>query len=346
VVNHTYIHNNQFQLESGEILPLLTINYSTLGTLNPEKNNVVWVCHALTANADVSAWWSGLVGEGKFYNPKDHFIICANILGSCYGSTGPLSVNPHTGKPYYLSFPQTTIRDMVKAHEILRMHLGIQKIHTCIGGSLGGQQAMEWAIMNPDLIGQLILLATNAMHSPWGIAFNEAQRMAIKADPTWTEENEHAGRQGLKAARAVALLSYRNYHTYLNSQHESDLDKTDHFKASSYQNYQGEKLVNRFNCHSYLFLSKSMDSHNVGRGRTSLKNALSRLRSNTLMIGITSDLLFPVSEQLFLKEHISNACYDEIDSIYGHDGFLIETVKIERIIHSFYTQLKATSKTV
>ena len=340
MINHTYIHNNQFQLESGEILPLLTINYCTYGKLNPEKNNVIWVCHALTANADVSAWWSGLVGEGKFYNPSEHFIVCANILGSCYGTSGPLSTNPVSHKPYYLNFPQTTIRDMVKAHEILRLHLGINKIHSCIGGSLGGQQALEWAITNPSLIEHLILLATNAIHSPWGIAFNEAQRMAIKADPTWMEESETAGRNGLKAARAVALLSYRNYFTYRNSQLETDLEKIDNFKASSYQNYQGEKLVNRFNCHSYIHLSKAMDSHNVGRGRTSVKNALKCIVAQTLAIGITGDLLFPVDEQLFLKDHIDHASYSEIDSIYGHDGFLIETQKIQKSISNFYNHVK------
>jgi homoserine O-acetyltransferase len=336
VINHTFIYNDVFQLESGERLPSLHINYSTSGTLNQEKDNVIWVCHALTANSDVSSWWSGLVGVGKFFNPEHHFVICANILGSCYGSTGPLSINPATAGPYYLKFPQITIRDIVNVHELLRKHIEIEKIHTCIGGSLGGQQAMEWAILNPGLIENLILMATNAFHSPWGIAFNESQRMAIEADPTWKNESEHAGRQGLKAASAIALLSYRNYHTYLHSQEESDPEKTDHFKASSYQNYQGEKLVNRFNCHSYFYLSKAMDSHNVGRGRQDVKTALNLIRCNTLLIGIKSDVLFPVTEQIFLNDHIPYSVYFEIDSLYGHDGFLIETEKIGQLLHMFY----------
>lgn len=334
--NQTFIYNSAFRLESGVQLPSLKINYSSFGTLNAQKDNVIWVCHALTANSDVSTWWAGLVGEDKFYNPKDHFIICANILGSCYGSSGPLDVDPSTGNSYYLSFPLITIRDMVQAHEVLRKHLGIEKIHTCIGGSLGGQQAMEWAISNPEVIRNLVLLATNASHSPWGIGFNEAQRMAIKADTTWKNNSEHAGREGLKAARALALLSYRNYHTYQRSQQEADNEKVDHFKASSYQNYQGEKLVNRFNAHSYLYLSKAMDSHNVGRGRKSIESALQSIIANTLLIGIKSDILFPVCEQTFLNDHISSSVYKEIDSLYGHDGFLIETEKIQELITAFY----------
>jgi homoserine O-acetyltransferase/O-succinyltransferase len=336
--NQKLKHTEVFKLESGQTLAELNIAYSTIGKLSPKKDNVIWICHALTANSEVAGWWPGIIGEGKLYDPEKYFIICANILGSCYGTSGPLETDKKTGEPYYMKFPQFTIRDMVAAHEILRNHLEIKKIHTCIGGSLGGQQAMEWAASNPELISNLILLATNAYHSPWGIAFNESQRMAIKSDPTWQEARADAGQEGLKAARAIALLSYRNYDTYLLSQVETDLEKTDGYKASSYQNYQGEKLINRFNCHSYWFLSKAMDSHNVGRGRGGIVKALSSIKSNTLLIGITTDILFPVSEQKFLQENIPNSLFNEIDSLFGHDGFLIETEKIERSIKAFYKQ--------
>lgn len=252
-----------FLLESGKTLPQLQITYHTYGRLNPEKNNVIWVCHALTANADVFDWWKGLFGNDFLFNPAEHFIVCANILGSCYGTTGPLSENPATGEAYYRLFPDITIRDMVAAHEILRQHLGISKINLLLGGSLGGQQVLEWAITQPDLIQHLMVIATNAFHSPWGIGFNEAQRLAIRADQTFYENTPNGGRQGLKAARAIALLSYRTYDTYFKTQRETDLNKTDHFNASSYQNYQGEKLVNRFDAYSYVSLSKTMDSHNV-----------------------------------------------------------------------------------
>lgn len=326
---------HSFQLESGQTLPQLHIAYRTYGRLNPEKNNVIWVCHALTANADVCDWWPGLFGPGCLFNPAEHFIICANILGSCYGTTGPLSVNPATGEAYYRSFPAITIRDVVAAHEILRQHLGITRIHLLLGGSMGGQQALEWAIAQPALMQQLMVIATNAYHSPWGIAFNEAQRLAIQADQTYDDNTPQGGRQGLKAARAMALLSYRTYDTYAKTQRETDLNKTDHFNASSYQNYQGEKLVNRFDAYSYVSLSKTMDSHNVGRGRESPENALGQIKARTLVIGIHSDVLFPVREQQFLAQNIPGARYQEIDSFYGHDGFLIETKKLTQLLETF-----------
>ena len=161
-----YIHSEGLALELGGFLPSLKIEYSTYGTFDPSKNNVVWICHALTANADPVNWWPGLVGEGFLYSAENYFIVCANIVGSCYGSSGPLEINSETGKPYFNDFPKITIRDMVKAHEVLRAKLGISSIHTCIGGSLGGQQALEWSISNPTLIDNLIVMATNAVHSP------------------------------------------------------------------------------------------------------------------------------------------------------------------------------------
>ncbi len=336
VENKDYIYTGELTCESGAKLSQVKINYSTYGTFNKEKNNVVWVCHALTANSDPVSWWPGLVGDHFLYNPEDYFIVCANILGSCYGTSGPLEINPATGTPYFLSFPQVTIRDMVAAHELLRQHLGIEKIHTCLGGSLGGQQALEWSLLQPSLIDHLILMATNAFHSPWGIAFNEAQRMAIKADPTWNAESKDAGKTGMGAARAMALLSYRTYETYNRTQREESCEKLNGFKAISYQQYQGEKLVKRFNCHSYLYLTQAMDSHNVGRGRVSVGAALAGVKSKTLLLGIGSDILFPPSEQKFMQEHIPHSVYKEIDSLYGHDGFLIETNEIAEIIRIFY----------
>ena len=186
------------------------------------------------------------------------------------------------------------------------------------------------------LIRNLILISTNAFHSPWGIGFNEAQRMAIRADQTFGQDHPEAGIQGLKAARAMALLSYRHYDTYTKTQGEEDLSKIDNYKASSYQNYQGEKLINRFNAYSYFSLTKTMDSHHVGRHRGSAPQALAAIKARTLVIGISSDVLFPVSEQKYLAEHIANALFVEIDSFYGHDGFLIETEKLTHLIEAFY----------
>ncbi|GAB4014516.1 homoserine O-acetyltransferase family protein [Spirosoma koreense] len=324
-----------FPLESGETLPSFRLAYTTRGTLNDDQSNVVWICHALTGNADAGDWWGGMVGAGKYFDPDRHFIVCANVLGSCYGSTGPLSVNPLTGQPFFHDFPAVTVRDIVATLDLLRQELGIEKIHTCIGGSLGGEQAVEWAILQPNLIANLVLIAASAVASPWCIAFNEAQRMAIEADPTWTERSDKAGVAGMKAARAMAMISYRNYDTYGFTQALDNNEQLDGYKAAGYQRYQGEKLADRFNAFTYWTLSKMMDSHNVGRNRGSILNALAQIKARTLVVGIRSDLLFPPSEQQFLARHIPEAVYEEIDSLYGHDGFLIEFRPLTNIIRKW-----------
>lgn len=333
-----YYHTDNVELELGGILKGFELEFFTFGKLNQNKTNVVWVTHALTANANAADWWKGLIGKNSFFNPEEYFIVCANIIGSCYGSTGPLSINSDTQTPYFHNFPTITVRDIVKTLDLLREHLKITKIDTLIGGSLGGQQALEWAIEKPELIKNLILLATNAKHSPWGIAFNQSQRLAIETDATWKSNNAFAGEEGLIAARSIALLSYRNYSTYTKTQTEIDINKTDYFKASSYQNYQGNKLKMRFNAFSYYLLTKVMDSHNVGRKRESVEKALNKIKARTLIIGISSDILFPTTEQKYLTENIKNAQYKEIDSLYGHDGFLLETEKITQQIKLFTTQ--------
>ena len=331
-----YKYDKPFELESGKQLKELEIGFHTYGKLNKNADNVVWVCHALTANSDVFDWWKGLFGDNNYFNPDDYFIVCANILGSPYGTSNPLSINPVTGQPYYLAFPQFTVRDIVKAHQLLAEHLKINNISVLIGGSLGGQQAVEWAITNPGQIKNLVLIASNAKHSPWGIAFNESQRLAISADRTFYSNSPDGGQKGLKAARSIALLSYRNYKTYSVTQQEEEDHITDDYKAASYQNYQGEKLVNRYNAYSYWYLSKSMDSHNVGRDRHGIEKALSLIKARTLVIGIKSDVLFPIEEQQYLFQHIPKAAFAELDSFYGHDGFLIETETLTNIITSFF----------
>lgn len=317
------------------VLPTIQLAYCTYGELNAARDNVVWVCHALTGSADAADWWSGLVGEGKLFDPRRQFIVCANVLGSAYGSTSALSTNPGTGEPYFHEFPVVTIRDVVRAFDLLREHLRIDRIKTCIGGSLGGQQAVEWAVEQPERFEQLILIATNARMSPWGVAFNEAQRMAIAADGSWPERRPDAGLAGLKAARATALLSYRNYETYNRTQTRGDGAGFDEFRASSYQQYQGEKLVNRFNAFAYWSLTKLMDSHDVGRNRGTLPEALGRIQARTLVLGIKSDVLFPIEEQRYLRDHIAGAELTEIDSLYGHDGFLIENELITKTIRAW-----------
>lgn len=341
----TFKYGKDYKLESGKKLNGFELAYSTWGKLNEEKNNVIWVCHALTANSDAENWWPGMIGTDKLFDPAKYFIVCANILGSPYGSTGPLSVNPATGKPFYHDFPQITVRDIVGSLDLLRQHLGVEEIHTAIGGSLGGQQALEWSVSHPDVIKHLIVVASNAASSPWGIAFRESQRLAIEADPTWKGSTPDAGKEGLKAARSIALLSYRNYQTYGHTQKEDTDDKIDGFKASSYQRYQGEKLLNRsFNAYSYYTLSKVMDTHNVGRGRGGVVKALSQVKAKVLAIGISSDLLFPASESKFTAQNVSDGTYEEINSLYGHDGFLIEVPKLTYVIQRFYQKIMKTPK--
>ena len=318
-------------LESGATLPELTIAYTTYGILNAEKSNVVWVCHALTANSDAADWWNGVVGPWHVIDPEKHFIVCANILGSCYGTTGPLSNNPATGKPYYHNFPLITIRDMVQAHILLRKHLGIEKIFLLMGGSMGGYQAMEWCVMEKNIISNLFLLATSPTESAWGIATHTAQRLAIEADGSWQTLSSDAGAKGLKAARAIGMLTYRNYGIMVQQQTDNDPEKLDNYKASAYIQYQGDKLVQRFNAFSYWQLTKSMDSHHLARGRGGqLIPVLQNIQQRTLIVGISSDILCPLTEQQFLVSHLPNATLIEIDSNYGHDGFMVEIIIISK----------------
>jgi len=327
--------DNPITLESGKVVPKYHLAYTTYGKLNSQKDNVVWIFHALTANSKPSEWWPGLVGEGKLFDPEKYFIVCVNMPGSCYGSTGPLDKNPETAEIYYHDFPFFTPRDMIRSYQPLREFLGIEKIKIGIGGSMGGQQLLEWAIQEPELFENIFPIATNARHSAWGIAFNASQRMSIEADGTWKEKNPEAGMEGMKAARSLALISYRHYETYHASQSEHHIDKIENYKSESYQKYQGEKLGKRFNAFSYYFLSKGMDAHNVGRGRENAVAALEQIKAKALVIAISSDLLFPPAEQEFLAAHIPHAEYRAIHSPYGHDGFLLEYEQIEEAIKTF-----------
>ena len=323
------------ELEGGGILNGIDISYHTFGTLNHDKSNVIWVCHALTANSDVEAWWPGMVGSGALFDTDKYFVICANTLGSCYGSTGPASIDPDTGRPFYNDFPMVSVRDMVKAHKVLRRHLGIKRIFMITGGSLGGQQALEWAVTEPELFQHLVPIATNAIASPWGIAFNESQRMALEADASFGKPEEGAGLAGMRAARSIALLSYRTGSAYNRTQKDEDENSLENFRACSYQRYQGDKLVKRFNPYSYFILSKTLDSQNLGRHRGGVEAALALIIAKTLVVGITSDLLFPPAEQKRIADGIPQGQFVEIESFYGHDGFLLEVEKITKAVQSF-----------
>lgn len=337
----TFKHKKDFLLESGKNIAGFQLRYSTLGKLNADKSNAVWVFHALTANSEAEDWWPGLIGEQKLFNPDEHFVICVNIPGSCYGSTGPLDIDPHTKKPYYTTFPLFTIKDIIRTFRDVKDSLGIQKIWLGIGGSLGGMQLLEWAAEYPDDFEYIVPIATSAKTSPWVIALNTSQRMCIEQDATWNNHTDNAGTEGLKTARTIALLSYRNYDTYTQSQQGATLDTEDLsidqkvFKAETYQRYQGEKLAKRFNAYSYYNITKVLDTHDIGRGRGTAEFALSIIKSKALVIGISSDLLFPPKEQEFIATHLKKAQLEIIESFYGHDGFLLEFEIIHYLISKF-----------
>lgn len=334
---HTKIFNSSIplNLESGKILENFSLAYTTYGSLNSTGTNVIWVIHALTGDSQVATWWSGIVGEKGVFNFSDHFIVCANLLGSCYGSTNALSNNPKTGAPYFYDFPLLTTRDLAASLEQLRKHLKIESIHTLIGGSLGGQVALEWAHLLGDKVQHGIVVAASAKSSPWLIAFNEAQRMAIVADPTWGQRQADAGSKGLEAARAIAMLSYRNPQD-LNTKQKETLEKMDNFLASSYLRYQGAKLAQRFHAFSYWALTKAMDSHDIGRGRGGWEKGLEEISAKILAVGVNSDLLFLDQESKDLCKGVKNGEYATLTSTAGHDAFLIEFEQLGQLIHNFY----------
>lgn len=332
----TYKYPHPFRLESGVVLPSLEIAYDTYGEMNADRSNIIWVCHALTANSDVADWWPHTVEEGCFLDPAKYFTICANFLGSHYGTTGPLSINPATGEAWYGDFPRITVRDMVRVHQLLAEHLGIKRVKLLIGSSIGGFQCLEWCIMQPDFAERAAFIATAPRTNPWASAFNESQRMAIESDPTFGSRSADAGLDGMAVARSIALLSYRGGKAYNTSQEDADPNEASfERRVLTYQRYQGEKLRRRFNAYSYYRLSQAVDSHNLGRGRGEVEEQLRKIRSKSLVVAITSDILFPPSDHKELVECIPNVEYHLIDSDFGHDGFLVEHEQLNDIILNF-----------
>ncbi|MCM1110817.1 MAG: homoserine O-acetyltransferase [Clostridium sp.] len=325
-----------FTLESGRRLDRLDIAYDTYGSPAADRRrNVVWVCHALTASSDVADWWPGTVVEGGFLDPAENFVVCANILGSCYGTTGPTSINPATGSPYYNTFPPLTLRDQARMLSLLADRLGIGRISKLIGSSVGGFHALEWAAMEPDRFDSLVLIATAAKASPWAIAIDETQRMAIFADRTYGEPRPDAGCRGLEAARAIGLLTYRGPGGYNLTQQDPllrDGQRSDTHRACTYQRHQGRKLSGRFNAYSYVTILDAFDTHDIGRGRGGTDAALASLTMPATVIGITTDMIFTPAEMRRLARKLPRATYFEIESEFGHDGFLVEHDQLNAIL--------------
>lgn len=319
----THLLTQPVNTEAGDTLHNIRVAYHTYGTLNPARDNVVWVLHALTGTSDAAQWWPEIVGEGKPIDPRKHFIICANMIGSCYGTTFE-SASESQPLPHHQTPVRTllTTRDVVNVFSQLADELGIGTIELLIGGSMGGQQVLEWCIQQPHRINTAITIAANAQHSPWGIAFNAAQRMAIESGPG-----------GLAVARAIGMISYRTHTDFTHKQTDADEKLTD-YAAESYQRYQGQKLVDRFNAQSYHTLTRIMDSHNVGRGRGGVRTALASIRARTIVVGIDTDILFPIQEQELISFHVPGSEFLVMQSTVGHDAFLADQQQLAHLLTS------------
>ena len=335
-----------FQLEGGETLTGVQIAYRTWGQLNAQGDNGVLICHALTGSADADDWWEPLFGSEKAFNPERDFIVCSNILGSCYGTTGPTTINPITGNPYGVSFPKITIRDMVHLQAVLLEYLGVQSLRLVIGGSLGGMQALEWALLYPEKVKAIAPIAVSGRHSAWCIGLSEAQRQAIYADPNWQGGNytlDAPPNQGLGVARMMAMSTYRSWDS-LTSRFGREYDTSEQFTIVSYLQHQGQKLTERFDANTYITLTHAMDRHNVARDRTSAdlsdyESILQSIQQPTLVVAIDSDILYPPVEQQELANLIPNAQLGWLKSTHGHDAFLIDIAALNELLISFQQSL-------
>lgn len=366
--------NDPFKFESGEEISPVQVAYQTYGTLNQKGTNAILVNHALTGNAHAAGticeietdsssnpdllkkysviskgkvgWWNELIGNGKLFDTSKYFIISSNILGSCYGTTGPVTIKNMFNRNYGVDFPTVTVRDMVKVQKKLLDYLGVKKLVTAVGGSLGGMQVLEWSIMYPEMLESIIPIATSAQHSPWAISLNQAARQAIENDPNWN--NGHYKEQpvvGFSLARKIAMISYRSIDSFENkfSRERKDenkkLEKNNIFQIESWLNHHGVKLNDRFDANTYLCLSHAMDLHDVAYNRGNLDNILGNINIKALCIGISTDILYPASEQKQIAELIPNSEYAEINSVHGHDAFLIEFKQMENIIKPFIEKI-------
>ncbi|TVQ66421.1 MAG: homoserine O-acetyltransferase [Balneolaceae bacterium] len=334
-----------FRTEAGVVFNDAPVAYKTWGTLNTSRDNVILIFHALTGHAAANEWFSGIFGEGKLCDPSQNFIICINVPGSPYGSLNPWTVNPATGSPYRNDFPLITVRDMVRFQQQLLDQLDVSGIDTVVGGSLGGMQALEFCLMD-NRAKSALLIAMGKAHSPWAIGISHAQRAAITSDPEWKSGNYVKGEgpvNGLAAARMMAMITYRTPSDYEKKFGRNLQNQNGQFQIESYLNYQGQKLAGRFDAHCYLSLTKTMDSHDIARERGSYAEVLNQINIPAYVIGIDSDLLYPVNEQKELAAMLPGGEYHEIRSAYGHDAFLIEFSQMNTIIEKFQRKNKKTS---
>jgi homoserine O-acetyltransferase len=327
----------EFPLELGGALSGVRIAYRTWGRLDAAGENAVVVCHALTGSADADRWWTGMFGAGRALDPDRDFIVCSNILGSCYGTTGPTSVNPQTGRPWLGDFPPFTVRDMVRAQRELLRGLGVARVQMAVGGSLGGMQVLEWALSYPDMVQSIVPIAISARHSAWAIGLSEAQRQAIYADPRWKGGRYEVGEPpaaGLAAARMMAMCTYRHKWSF-DERFGRRPQTADLFAMESYLRYQGQQLVDRFDAATYVALTRAMDTHDVARARGDLDDVLRAIRQPTLVVSIDSDVLYLPDEQEVIARGIPGAKLARLASKDGHDAFLIDVDWLSDVVAEF-----------
>jgi homoserine O-acetyltransferase/O-succinyltransferase len=333
-VRHTTLFIREpLELELGGSLQTVRVAYSTYGQLNTQKDNAIVVCHALTGSSSVSSWWADALGAGKMLDTDKYFIVCANVLGGCYGSTGASSINPKTNRTYGAQFPDITIGDMVRVQAALLEHLGVRHIRAVVGGSMGGMQALEWLRAYPERIGAGVIIGAPPRHSAWGITFNHLARMAIQGDPDYKQGKYAHQPQGLALARAITTLFFRSPESFglTQGRRPSPADKS-RFAMETYLEHQGERLLERFDANSYITISKAMDRFDVSAEQ------LSEITVPILSIGISSDILYLPAECREIAETVQNGIYWELNSPHGHDAFLLETARLTEQVQKFFAQ--------
>ena len=328
-----------FTLESGQGLSDVQIAYRTWGDIANAKDHAILICHALTGSADVDAWWPNIIGTGRAFDPAHDFIVCANILGSCYGTTGPATLKPGEQQRYRADFPDISVRDMVNLERVLLDELGIDRLEVVTGPSLGGMQALEWAAMYPERVGSVVPIGVGGQHSAWCIGVSEAQRMAIQADPNWNGgyySEDSPPEAGLAAARMMAVCTYRSWQSF--DERFGRNRRTDElYEVQSYLRHQGQKINDRFDANTYVTLTHAMHTHDLGRGRGEYRDVLANIWQPALVVSVSTDTLYPPHEQRALADLLPNARYVLLESAHGHDGFLIETEELGQMIARFRT---------
>ncbi|HWA11202.1 MAG TPA: homoserine O-acetyltransferase [Opitutaceae bacterium] len=361
VTPHDFHHRAAFTFDSGQTLPGFTLRYETYGQLNAARDNTIVICHALSGDHHCAGfhegdrkpgWWNNLIGPGKAVDTRRFFVVCANVLGGCTGSTGPSSINPDTGRPYGVSFPFVTIRDMVLSQKLLLDHLGVKSIYAAIGGSMGGMQVLQWGIEFPQFTRRMLAMATTARESAQAIAFNVVGRQAIKQDPSWNNGDypkDGGPRVGLAIARMMAHITYLSDASMdrkfgrTRAETSGDGAVTDggmkRFAVESYLDYQGKSFINRFDANSYLYITHALDDFDLADDYGSLETAFKDVEGETLVVGFTSDWLFPCEQNraiaLALLRAGKRASYAELSMDLGHDSFLLESPQLYDLVRGF-----------